>query len=265
MRQIQLSSTKAGITRLRDKGGASQDAVYDLVNGYVTAARTIKSRPGTRIAHALPPGTKGLVFFQGKFVVFSTEVIASPSPDVEIEVLRHPTVPNAPLKEIHFTMPFLGYLYVVAEFEGATGPRYPHYWLEKGEIWQPGKTYLPGALVRPTNGNGLAYRLEGDTSAYIPWAANVTRSVGDVVVPTVDNGYKYTVIETSSDSARSGTTEPRWPTNAGETVYEDADQQSTDTTAASGSSGGTVPPSVSDRYGTGSRGGNGASNSTEAL
>lgn len=249
MRSIALSTVKAGITRLRDKGGASPDSVYDLVNGYVTAARTIKSRPGTRIAYALPPGTKGLVYFQGKFVVFANAVTASTSPNVEIEVIKHPTVPAAPLKEVHFAMPFLGYLYVVAEFEGATGPRYPHYWLEKGEVWQPNKTYLPGSLVRPTSGNGLAYRLEGDISAYLPWAANVGRAVGDVVVPTDDNGYKYTVIETTGDSARSGTNEPVWPTNAGGIVYEDANIENplasnTTTTAP-------VPPSVSDRYGKG--------------
>lgn len=262
MRQVQLSTVKAGITRLREKGGASPDALFDLLNGYVTAARTIKSRPGSRVEHRLPDGTKGMMIYHGKFIVFSHMVIASNDPEVSVVVLRHPTVAGAAIKEIHFATPFLGYPYVVAEFDN--GDTF-HYWLEEGEVWQPGKTYLPGALVMPTDPNGVAYRLEGDTSGYTPWAPNVARAVGDVVVPTVDNGYKYTVIETSSESSRSGTTEPRWPTNAGETVYEDADQQSSDTTAASGSSGGTVPPSVSDRYGSGSRGGNGASNSTEAL
>lgn len=249
MKQQSLSAVKAGITRLRSKGGASQDSVYDLVNGYVTAARTIKSRPGTRIAHVLPAGTKGLVFFQGKFVVFANQVTPSGSPQVEIEVLRHPTVPGAPIKEIHFSMPFLGYLYVVAEFEGASNPKYAHFWLEKGEVWQPNKTYFPGALVRPTTGNGLAYRLEGDISKYLPWAANVARAVGDVVVPTIDNGFKYTVIETTGSSSRSGTSEPAWPTNAGETVYEDANIQNalgTNTTNTP-----SVPPNVKDRYGSG--------------
>ncbi|WP_256202355.1 hypothetical protein [Stenotrophomonas pictorum] len=59
MRQIAMSAVKAGITRLRDKGGASSDSLYDLLNGYVTAARTIKCRPGTRIDAELPEGTKG--------------------------------------------------------------------------------------------------------------------------------------------------------------------------------------------------------------
>ena len=250
MRNVFLSASKAGITRLRDKGGASQDSVYDLVNGYVTAARTIKGRPGSRIKHRLPAGTKGLVFFQGKFVVFAHTVIASTDDAVEIEVLKHPTMPEAPIKEIHFAMPFLGFLYVVAEFEGATGPRYPHFWLEKGEVWQPNKTYLPGALVRPTSGNGLAYRLESDRAGYLPWAPNVARAVGDVVVPTTDNGFKYTVKETTGTAARSGTIEPSWPAVAGETIYEDANIE-TPTVPSSGGASPSVPASVTDRYGTG--------------
>lgn len=260
MRQVQLSTVKAGITRLREKGGASTDALFDLLNGYVTAARTIKSRPGSRIKHRLPSGTKGMMIYRGKFIVFSHVVTVSNDPEVTVVVLRHPTVADAAITEIHFATPFLGYPYVAAEFDN--GDTF-HYWLEEGEVWQPGKTYLPGALVMPTDPNGVAYRLEGDTSAYTPWAPNVKRAVGDVVVPTVDNGYKYTVTETTSDSSRSGTTEPRWPTTAGETVYEDADQQQDDAATASTGGGGTVPPSVSDRYGTGSRGGNGTSSNTE--
>lgn len=249
MKLQSLSAVKAGITRLRTKGGASADSVYDLVNGYVTAARTIKCRPGTRIAHTLPAGTKGLVFFQGKFVVFSDKVTASTDPLVEVEVLKHPTVPDAPIKEVHFSMPFLGFLYVVAEFEGATGPRYPHYWLEKGEVWQPGKTYLPGALVRPSSGNGLAYRLESDRAGYVPWAPNVARAVGNVVVPTTDNGFKYTVTETTGSAARSGTSEPAWPTVAGETIFEDANIESP--LASNTTQTAPLPPSVTDRYGKG--------------
>ena len=251
MRQQALSAVKAGITRLRDKGGASPDSVYNLLNGYVTAARTIKSRPGTRIALQLPPGTKGLVYFQGKFVVFASTVIASLSPEVEIEVLRHPSTPEAAIADIHFAMPFLGFLYVVAEFVG--GDVY-HYWLEKGEVWQPNKTYLPGALVRPSTGNGLAYRLEGDRSGYVAWAPNVGRAVGDVVVPTIDNGFKYTVIETTGAASRSGTTEPEWPTNAGETVFEDANIPNPLGPGNAGAGNSSVPTSVSDRYGTGAQG-----------
>ena len=246
MKQQSLSAVKAGITRLRDKGGASADSLFDLLNGYVTAARTIKMRPGSRIETQVPDGTKGLIYFRDRFWVFANQSLGPAEDTYRVEVLRHPTLPAAQLKEIHFAVPFLGYPYVAAEFDNRD---VFHYWLEEGEVWEPGKTYLPGTLIRPTTANGLAYRLEGDTSAYLPWAPNVARAVGDVVVPTTDNGFKYTVIETTGSAARSGTTEPAWPTNAGETVFEDANIQNalgtntTDTPA--------VPPNVKDRYGTG--------------
>ena len=247
MRSESLSAVKAGITRLRDKGGASKDALYDLLNGYVTAARTIKIRPGTRIHLQLPTGTKGLAYFRGAFVVFANAPMAGPVSGFSVEVLKHPTSPDAVLADIHFAAPFLGFLYVVAEFDN--GDIF-HFWLEKGETWEPGKAYKPGALVQPSIPNGIAYRLQGDTSSYVPWTANAARAMGDVVVPTVDNGFKYTVIETTSDAARSGTTEPAWPTTAGETVYEDADIENPFASSSGGTSS-TVPSSVSDRYGTG--------------
>lgn len=251
MRTQALTAVKAGITRLRDKGGASADSVYDLLNGYVTAARTIACRPGTRIDEVFPPGTKGLVWFHNIWVAFSHNVTPSGDPNVEIEVIRHPTAPLTPLKEIHFALLFLGYLYVVAEFDDGV---VRHYWLEKGEPWVAGKIYLPGTLVRPTTDNGLVYRVESDRAGYVPWAPNVARELGDIVVPTTDNGYRYVVSEVVGSSPRSGTSEPVWPTNPGETVIEDvsgrnqyevADDSGTPTT--------TVPPSVSDRYGSGSK------------
>lgn len=261
MRQIALSAVKAGITRLRDKGGASQDSLFDLLNGYVTAARTIKCRPGTRIDAELPPGTKGLVWFQGKFVVFSHQVIASGDPRVEVEVVRHPDAADTPIKEIHFALPFLGYLYVVAEFEDGL---VRHYWLEKGEAWQPNHVYLPGQLVRPSNGNGLAYRVESNRAGYAPWAPSVGRALGDVVVPINDNGFRYVVTEALGDSPRSGTTEPAWPTSPGATVVEEVDAQpqyAVPDLTGGGSGVGTVPPGVTDRYGRGNSTTGGNSNS----
>ena len=259
MRQQPLSTVKAGITRLRDKGGASPDSLFDLLNGYVTAARTVKSRPGTRIDVVLPTGTKGLAWFQGKFVVFSHQVMSGDDDRVEVEVLRHPSAPETPIKDIHFALPFLGYLYVVAEFEDGL---IRHYWLEKGEVWQPKRIYLPGTLIRPTVGNGMAYRVESDRAGYTPWAPNVARAVGDVVVPTVDNGYRYVATETVGDSPRSGTVEPAWPTNPGETVIEDVSNRNPYTVdQETGTPSATVPPSVKDRYGSGTKS---TSNSSEA-
>ncbi|WP_282275200.1 hypothetical protein [Stenotrophomonas sp. PS02297] len=253
MRNQALTTVKAGITRLRDKGGASPDSLYDLLNGYVTAARTIKSRPGTRIDLVLPPETKGLVWFQGKFVVFSHSVTSSSDDRVEVEVLRNPESPGTPIKDIHFALPFLGYLYVVAEFDDGF---IWHYWLEKGEVWQSGKWYLPGTLVRPSNGNGMAYRVQSDRAGYVPWAPNVGRVVDDVVVPIEDNGFRYVVTETTGDSPRSGTLEPAWPTNPGETVIEDVTNRNPSSTGQDAGTPTTdVPPSVKDRYGSGGKSG----------
>lgn len=250
MRSQALTTVKAGITRLRDKGGASADSLYDLLNGYVTAARTIHSRPGTRIDVVLPPGTKGLVWFQGKFVVFSHQVIDPEDERVEVEVIRHPDVPEMPIRDIHFALPFLGYLYVVAEFADRL---VRHYWLEKGEIWQPNHVYLPGTLVRPTKGNGMAYRVESDRAGYEPWAPNVARALGDIVVPTVDNGFRYVVTETVGETPRSGTAEPEWPTNSGETVVEDVSNRKPYGVDSQTQTPNTnVPPAVKDRYGRGS-------------
>ncbi len=72
MRQFALTTAQGGINRHRDKGGASKDSLYDLVNGYVTETNSIKFRPGTRRAYSLPPDqTKGMCAFQDKLHVFA--------------------------------------------------------------------------------------------------------------------------------------------------------------------------------------------------
>ena len=237
MRAQYLSAVKAGITRLRDKGGASEDALFDLVNGYVTAARTIRMRPGARLPLTLPPGTVGLTSFRGAFVVFA-DAVTPPGPGYSVVVLKHPSNGAATLREIHFSLPFLGYLYVVAEF--SDGSTY-HYWLEEGKPWAAGTTYLPGALVSPSVANGLAYRLLDTGSGHAPWEAYATRTVGDIVVPTTANGYRYTVTGVSSNGARSGDTEPNWPADAGATVNEDVAIENPYANAGSGTAGGSVP------------------------
>lgn len=237
MRATYLSAVKAGITRLRDKGGASEDALFDLVNGYVTAARTIRMRPGARLPLTLPPGTVGLTSFKGAFVVFADAVMPA-GPGYSVVVLKHPSNGAATLKEIHFALPFLGYLYVVAEF--SDGSTY-HYWLEEGSPWAANTTYLPDALVSPTVPNGLAYRLADTGSGYATWEAYAVRATGNTVVPTANNGFHYTVTAVSSSGARSGDTEPTWPGQAGATVNEDVAIENPYADAGSGTAGGSVP------------------------
>jgi len=246
MRQFALTTAKGGINRLRDKGGASKDSLYDLVNGYVTQTNSIKPRPGTRRAYSLPAGTKGMCAFHEKLHVFSSDVVTSSDAMVVIDVLRHPDSPLLPLLEIHFAAPFLGYLYVVAEW--LNGDVY-HYWLQENGAWQANHVYLEGEVIQPTIPNGYAYEATRLNPAAGVWKALEPRAVGDIVEPTVGNGYQYEVIDTVGLNPASGTTEPAWVASDGSIVYEDASGGAGTTTPTTGTP--TVPPGVSDRYGSG--------------
>mgnify|MGYP001037945762 CR=1 FL=1 len=250
MRSIPLTVVQGGIQRLRTKGGASPESLYDLVNGYITAARTIRVRPGT-IRHAtLPAGTKGLCAHHGMLHVFSHESVEVPEGFV-LHVLAHPESPDEngdpiPLSAVHFAAPFMGFLYVVAEFQG--GDVY-HYWLQSGGPWQPNRVYRHGEIVEPTTPNGLAYQATRLGAANPSWAPNVPRQVGDRVEPTTYNDFFYEVVETFGSAPRSGTTEPDWPTQEGARVFEDVDgiQDATPTVTQPP----TTPqpdPTVRDRY-----------------
>lgn len=249
MRAVSLGSFARGINRLRTKGGAAPDGLYDLVNGYVTQAGTVRGRPGTVAMYSLPAGTKGLCMFQSKLHVFANTVIASSDPMVIIDVLRHPDAALATLAiaRIHFAAPFLGYLYVVAEF--ANGDVF-HYWLQSATTWQASTVHMPGDVVQPSVANGLAYRAErlGDRGTL--WQANAARALGDVVEPTTDNGYQYTVIDLLGAAAKSGPVEPSWNIGTGAVTYEDVDLGNA-TPPSGGSTTTTAPPDVIDRYGSG--------------
>jgi hypothetical protein len=162
------------------------------------------------------------------------------------------------LNKIHFAEPFMGALYVVAEFEN--GNIY-HYWLQPGKQWEAGHIYKAGDLVYPSTPTGLVYRASRLGSANPPWAANVPRYDGtggsgyeqSIIEPTVYNDYFYTCIATTGSNPRSGTEEPVWPTEDGATVIESTDNPpdvNTPTTTQD-PTGSTAPTSgTTDRYGT---------------
>ena len=141
MRPVPLSTSNAGMTRLRRKGQASPETLYDLLNAFVTIAGTIKPRPGTEVDTVLPAGTKGLVAHLGKLVVFAHKPITITDTRYELAILRHPTTPNVPLRDIHFAQPFMGFLYVVAAFED--GKQW-HYWVEILDPWAADTNYKLG-------------------------------------------------------------------------------------------------------------------------
>lgn len=236
-----LSSLKTGITRLRTKGGASPTALYDLVNGYIDSSGSPVVRHGARGYHRLPTGTKGLTLFEGRFVVFSHTIVAMTDPEFVCVVLRHPTDPNSPIKRVWFAQPFVGFLYVAAEFEN--GDTY-HYWAVDADAWQANTTYLENGVVQPTVANGFTYAAHRVGEPGIMWAAGVARQVGDIVEPTEYNGFYYTCIATYGDNPASGPTEPDWPTIAGGQVIEETSGPSVTppTTAPPPPDTGYVPP-----------------------
>jgi len=221
MRVQPLSTANAGMTRLRNKGNASPETLYDLLNGYILLSGAIKPRPGTTADITLPTNTKGLCAHKGKLYVFShiPQVTSNPGKYV-VATLRHPTNPATAIHQIHFAAAFMGYLYVVCEF--ADGNIW-HYWLEELDTWSSGTAFKIGDRVFPSVENGYAYQATRLGSANPAWQASIPRAVNDVIEPTVYNGFKYTCVAVTGSSPASGTFEPDWPTENGAQVIEYAD------------------------------------------
>jgi hypothetical protein len=230
-RRITLNTLKAGINRLRTKGGADPSSLYDLLNGYVTIDGSTQSRPGTTEDATLPAGTVGLCAFNDGLVVFSDSAKTGMPDGYTCLVLPYPNDPGdtpPTLTKIHFAAPFLGHLYVVAEF--STNEVF-HYWLlatgtdATVQAWQPDHQYNVTDSVVPTVQNGFYYK-PANTEFPPAWLPDHNYVLGDVVVPTTLNGWKYTVIEVDGDNPASGSTEPVWPTSDGATVTEDINEAS---------------------------------------
>lgn len=230
MRAAPLTVIKGGINRLRVKGGAKADSLYDLVNAYVTDAHTVRVRPGTRRDAELSLLTRGLCAFNGSLHTFCHVSVEVPN-GYTLHILAHPDSAEGyeiALKTIHFSEPMMGALYVVAEFEdGAVF----HYWLQDATAWVAETHYLYGALAQPTVPNGLVYRATRLGDPYPSWTPNTPRfdGIGDypyaqsIIEPTVYNDFFYECVSAVGSNPRSGGTEPTWPTEDGAQVIEEAD------------------------------------------
>lgn len=211
MRTETLSAGKGGISRLRIKGGASKEVLYDLKDAYRTASQTIVPRPGSRIK-SLVPGTLGLCVFEGKMVVFADAPTASPGPSVVVEILTHPKpVLGATLLSVPYAKPFLGFLYVVASWSDQPTVFY-HYWLQRFEVGRkPFGFFPPGTAVQPTNSNGFGFVADRFSSPNPVWKAGQVKAVADRVDPTDFAGYALEVVDTFGSNPATGTAEPAWP------------------------------------------------------
>ena len=255
MRAITLNATKAGMTRLREKGGASPETLYELTNGYVSASKAPRQRPGTTWKYTWPARTKGMCAYKDAFYAFSTQIITTGNPLYVVATLRHPDATfTGDIRQIHYAQPFLGYLYVVAEFDNDT---IFHYWLRNPDAWTAETIHVEGDLVQPTTPNGYYYKAVR-TEDPPAWAANVERAVSDVVQPTVYTGWKYTVVAVDGDHPASGITEPTWPETEGAQVDEFVGQKAPDQQPAPPASNPSNPadPRYGNPGGPGSNGGN---------
>lgn len=239
-----LTVLKGGIDRLRTKGGARADSLYDLLNAHLTEKGTVKGRPGTLRTAEPDATTKGLVSFQGSFHVFSNAVVAVPSGYV-LHVITSPDDATLEITSIRYAKPYMGFLYVVAEFEdGNTW----HFWLRQSGTWQADHIYRNGDIVVPTVVNGIAYEAIRSDAPNPSWAPSVPRADGDKVEPTEYNDFYYTVVDTLGTSPRSGTEEPVWPTEDGAQVIEDVDGIGTSTATATDTPANQIPQDVQERY-----------------
>lgn len=247
MRPIPLTVLKGGINRLRTKGGARADNLYDLVNGQLTDSGTVKSRAGTYRTTTLNSATKGLVSFDGSFHTFSNTAVPVPA-GFELHILVHPTnTDNPAITRIYFAAPFLGSLYVVAQFEG--GDVF-HFWQNSSGEWAADTEYSAGDIVTPTEPNGLLFRATRLGAPYPAWQAGAPRELKDIIEPTVYNGFYYAVVDTQGLNPASGQVEPTWPTETGQQVIEDTDSSTTPAPSVNpGPAPNSVPPDVEERYG----------------
>ncbi len=225
-RQENLTVVKGGITRQRTKGAALKDSLFDLLNGFVTTEKTVVIRPGTLRTELLTAGTKGLVHFDGGFHVFASVAVAVPA-GFTLHILTSPDDSSLALSRIHFAEPFLGALYISAEF--ADGRTY-HYWLQTAPDWRATTAYKINESVSPTTPNGLVYKARRQSGTNPAWTENTPRAVTDVVEPTVQTSFKYTVTQVIGPTPRSGPLEPIWPEQIGAIIVEDLDDTGAPTT-----------------------------------
>lgn len=255
MGTLTLNAVVAGITRLRTKGGANPQSLYDLLNGFVTVSNTIQSRFGSSTYSTLPAGTIGLTPHLAKMHVFSAAPVVMTDPNFVCHTLLHPTDKTKLLTDIYFAEPFVGFLYVSAGFsDGKTF----HFWLQDGTVWAATTAFTYGEIVVPTVANGYVYSPSNLITSPV-WKANTTEAVNNIVQPSVYNGLTYKVTSTTGTPIMTSDVEPTWPTTVGATVVERRYITNTSPTVPSVPPGTPSPPPVTpggswfNRYGSGQR------------
>ena len=251
MRSFPLTVLNGGINRLRVKGGASASQLYDLQNGYITNAGSIVPREGTIRAATLDSSTVGFAAANGQFNIFSSAYSTAALPaNYVLNVLSNPKNPGTAPVKIWYAKPFMGFLYVVAEFADLS---IHHYWLQNNGTWTSTTDYTSASIVLPPTPNGLAYQGVRDFPVQPLWAPDVVIASASYVEPNSPTGFAYQAIAVAGSPAHTGLTEPVWPTTAGAVIQEFGDFDVSTTQQNTGNSPfSTASPlgaSITDRYG----------------
>jgi hypothetical protein len=251
MRPVPLTVLQGGINRLRVKGGASAARLYDLQNAYITNAGSIAPREGTIRAATLDGNTVGLCTLNGVFQVFSSTLASVPQGYID-NLLINPVNSALAVTKIWFAKPFMGFLYVVAQFSDGS---IFHYWLQNNGNWAASTVYKTGTVILPlTTQTGLAYLATRDLAPNPTWAPETLTAVNAIVEPTSYTGFAYQATAVVGTNPHTGQVEPVWPILENGTIQEfgDFSTSSTDagttqgtTTTASNALGQTI----TDRYG----------------
>jgi hypothetical protein len=247
MRQVELTTLRGGINRLKIKGVSKADVLYDLTNAYITAAGTIVAREGTIRNAALNSSTVGLCAANGVLNVFAKTLIGVPG-GYQCNVLVHPTDATQNPVKIWYAKPMMGFLYVVCQF--GNGDIF-HYWLQSGGVWAANTVYFTDNIVTPSTPNGLAFKAVRDLPPQPTWAADTTTAVNAIVEPTAYTGFVYKAIAVAGTNPHTGSVEPVWPKVENGTIQEFGDFSDTQTAASAAvtSTPQALGSTITDRYG----------------
>jgi hypothetical protein len=254
VRAYPITVLKGGINRLRIKGGAAADSLYDLQNAWITNAGSIVPREGTVRTATLDSSTVGLAAANGQFNIFSSAFSTATLPaGYVLNVLSDPNNTSASPVKIWFAKPFMGFPYVVAQF--SNGDIF-HYWLQNNGTWTSSTDYTSASIVLPPVLNGIAYQGIRDFPVQPLWTPETIITSGSYVEPNTSTGFAYQAVATTGSPVHTGAIEPVWPTIAGGIVQEfgDFDVSTSDagTTQASLNGISTASPlgsNITDRYG----------------
>lgn len=205
------------------------DGMWIMQNCYITTGHSIRKRPCMKYQGSVA-GSAGLFAANGVINVFYTTTAPTLPSGYVAHKIPNPNAPTtSQIVKINFATVFLGQIFVVATYDDGT----THYfYLMENQAWTANTSFPLGTIISPSAAYKAAH---GDPGFYYQvttgptlaeWTANALHAVGDIVVPTVANGFQYEVVSATGTPIQSGAIEPVWPTVVGETVTEVRDPTS---------------------------------------